>query len=533
MWKVIKIAGLVVGALGLFLMENKPESLRANICAWGIWDKCPGVIDSASIIVAMQIFFWVAIAAFALALIIPFIRRDFKKMEAFIGSPAKSTIPPEKPQAEADAPQQDLRIEHKFHADSGNAELVLHNTSPQHAQENVEVIFANFSIEGAPYTPIDVLSRLKARPRGTLQDTINAKDLKYYRFARVHPTQDERKYRISLWNVSEDAFSGKECIVKFRISTKQSPAKLVYLHLSVDDTGHLTVSDYERNKAKQSSTEYKPLNDAAPLVHYISLNEAARRAYEETEDTLVAGFAEMDLSNRGDKKVLSWYAWALVGKNRETPIFGKKPPSTIRRQIPADEFKRCSISDDARTLTRYFEKEPRFVELEVKETDFIERLKEIKTWNEAALQVNEPTISIQVVTETLKKIGGLTAVFSIRVSNDGPEHLEEKCLVQAEEHGIADMPDPFVLRTDGQIRNNRTGRFTLSPGQKKLVPILFQEPDRRNQFWFIGEDGTRYLFTDRSAEFLVVILGASVPTRNLVRLNVGKDWSISGEMENI
>ncbi len=255
---LFRISGLLLAGVGAFVVQNNPGELRNNICAWDFVGPCSDWFDSAAV---NQVVFLCLVAVscvFFLSLIIPLLAENYKQTVTEIARFA----PPKKPQVAASIPQQDLRIEHRFHADSGHAELVLRNTSSQHALENVEVTFANFSIEGEPYTPIDVLSRLKARARGALQDTINAKDQKYYRFARVQSTQDERRYRINLWNVGENIFSGKECVVKFRISTKQSPAKLVYLHLSVDNAGHLTVSDYKRNKPREKKDGTPPVTAA-------------------------------------------------------------------------------------------------------------------------------------------------------------------------------------------------------------------------------------------------------------------------------
>lgn len=315
--------------------------------------------------------------AFTLAIIFWF-RKLFTKGKA-------QFAPSKKPLAETGVPQQDLRIEHRFHGDSGHAELVLRNTSTQHALENVEVTFANFSIEGAPYTPIDVLSRLKARPRGTLQDTINAKDQKYYRFARVHPTQDERKYRISLWNVSEDAFSGKGCIVKFRISTKQSPAKLVYLRLSVDDTGHLTFSDYKRSKAKQSSTEYKPLNDAV-----MDAWERIRTLPEfDTQPSHSPEFASLrDYYEREPAKLPGIAAQIIFNSAvPPLPIEGVAPPRTAMEAIPHDKAAGYRFSDDAAEMFDIFDQDKpaeqrrRYTKLRVKRTDIERRVRAIEEEN--------------------------------------------------------------------------------------------------------------------------------------------------------
>ena len=86
-----------------------------------------------------------------------------------------------------------------------------------------------------------------------------------------------------------------------------------------------------------------------------------------------------------------------------------------------------------------------------------------------------PVILAELETD-IAPIGDFTPACAIRVRNTGPE-LKEKCLAQIENHGLKmQMPDPFVIRTEGQIRGNRTGRFTLSAEQPKLIPILFRVP---------------------------------------------------------
>ena len=144
--------------------------------------------------------------------------------------------------------------------------------------------------------------------------------------------------------------------------------------------------------------------------------------------------------------------------------------------------------------------------------------------------VAAPIILAELET-TVPRIGNFTPVCSIRITNTGPP-LENKCVVQVEKHGLKiHMPDPLVVRTEGQIRNDRTGPFSLRAGQPKLVPIFFRDPGRINEFRFIGEDKNHYSFIGDSAEFEVAIYGAEHPTRVSVRLNVGEDWKIHAEME--
>ncbi len=142
----------------------------------------------------------------------------------------------------------------------------------------------------------------------------------------------------------------------------------------------------------------------------------------------------------------------------------------------------------------------------------------------------KPIILAELET-TVSPIGDFTPACAIRITNTGPE-LEGKCLVQIEKHGLEiHMPDPLVIRTEGQIDGKRTGRFTLSIGQTKLVPILFRELAHINHFRFIGENGKHYLFAGDSAEFVVAIYGAATPTRVRIRLSVGEDWKVHSEIE--
>ncbi len=151
-------------------------------------------------------------------------------------------------------------------------------------------------------------------------------------------------------------------------------------------------------------------------------------------------------------------------------------------------------------------------------------------WRPVGKIFTRPIILAKLET-TVSPIGDFTPACAIRVTNTGPE-LEEKCLVQIEGHELKMlMPDPFVIRTEGQIRGNRTGRFTLATGQAKLVPILFRVPAHLGHFQFIGEDGKNYDFVGDSAEFVVAIYGADNPTKVRVRLSDGQDWKPNFEME--
>ena len=145
-------------------------------------------------------------------------------------------------------------------------------------------------------------------------------------------------------------------------------------------------------------------------------------------------------------------------------------------------------------------------------------------------EAKKPIILVELET-VVSPIVGFTPALAIRIKNTGPP-LNGKCLVHVENHGLkTHMPDPFVARTEGQIRRERTGSFTLRSGQPKLVPILFKLPGHINEFRFIGEDGKYYDFKGDEAEFNVGIYGAASPTKVHIHFNVGVDRKIHADMD--
>ena len=73
---------------------------------------------------------------------------------------------------------------------------------------------------------------------------------------------------------------------------------------------------------------------------------------------------------------------------------------------------------------------------------------------------------------------------AIKITNQGDE-IESKCAVYLEDHGMANLPDPFALRTENQIRRSDSGRFSLSKGQPKIIPILLSNV-AKNKFLYYG-----------------------------------------------
>ena len=139
-----------------------------------------------------------------------------------------------------------------------------------------------------------------------------------------------------------------------------------------------------------------------------------------------------------------------------------------------------------------------------------------------------PDVSVELVSNP-PYINDLLPVCAVRFTNDGPS-LEGKCLVKIERHGISGIPDPLPVRTEGQIRGKRTGRFTLSHGEPKYIPVVFRVPATVGRHMFIGEDGEQYVFTGSSV-FNVAIYGADTPTKAQIRFDVGDNGKRSVTME--
>ena len=83
---------------------------------------------------------------------------------------------------------------------------------------------------------------------------------------------------------------------------------------------------------------------------------------------------------------------------------------------------------------------------------------------------------------------------------------------------------PLVLRTDGQIRDSRKGRFTLSPNQPKSVPILFKNPTRKNEWFFFDDDGRFYFTPANHSKIVLGIYGGKFSGKALIDVLVGDDW---------
>lgn len=132
-----------------------------------------------------------------------------------------------------------------------------------------------------------------------------------------------------------------------------------------------------------------------PWLPLVTLGEAVDMAWRETQGTNVAAAAEAN-ERDGNGTVKTYYAIALVGSRTrlidDNPatfktehvthltVYGRRPPSRWLEVVPAREFAACSFSDDGNSITRYGEKQPRYIDLHVTKSELKNRISEIRQW---------------------------------------------------------------------------------------------------------------------------------------------------------
>lgn len=139
-------------------------------------------------------------------------------------------------------------------------------------------------------------------------------------------------------------------------------------------------------------------------------------------------------------------------------------------------------------------------------------------------------------------------VSSIKVKNRTGQNLKEQCLVTLLEMSCPwppTMPQDFVLRTESQILGRRSGRFNLSGGHKKTIPVLFRNKIRRDFLILMDENIDTLNVVDREKhkhkipmprtvlELVIETTGAVVPGRYLLTLTRGPDWTLHPELRQV
>ena len=108
---------------------------------------------------------------------------------------------------------------------------------------------------------------------------------------------------------------------------------------------------------------------------WLPLPQAMTRLYESTRGSIVASFAEGLTKTSED--LLQWYAyWATM---RGLPVYGKRPPSTVLEPIPEHELVNISFRDSGNVaFAPGTSDRPRYIDVSVKRSEFLRRLKSLK-----------------------------------------------------------------------------------------------------------------------------------------------------------
>jgi hypothetical protein len=108
---------------------------------------------------------------------------------------------------------------------------------------------------------------------------------------------------------------------------------------------------------------------------------------------------------------------------------------------------------------------------------------------------------------------------AVTVQNISALDLTEKCLVQIEQFSASrpiDMPMPFVLRPENQIREKRSGRFNLSAAQPKTIPIVVRETYSPNAWYLVDALERFHSIPEMPTKMVLGIYGGRKPARVLV-----------------
>lgn len=111
---------------------------------------------------------------------------------------------------------------------------------------------------------------------------------------------------------------------------------------------------------------------------FVPMPEAAARAYGELRVAKSSWAKAADFfAQQGvrDVKERIYIAGALSG---EIPIYGKHPPSSIYEIIDSDEFKRGSFEEDGATFHYDGERNPRYIEIAVKNDDLSKAIEQMR-----------------------------------------------------------------------------------------------------------------------------------------------------------
>ena len=79
MWKILKLVLAVAFAVGLFIMENSPNSVRDSVCAWIPAGDCPAWFKSNLLIAGLHLTLWALLAALVIPPVVGALVRNYHR----------------------------------------------------------------------------------------------------------------------------------------------------------------------------------------------------------------------------------------------------------------------------------------------------------------------------------------------------------------------------------------------------------------------------------------------------------------------
>lgn len=113
-----------------------------------------------------------------------------------------------------------------------------------------------------------------------------------------------------------------------------------------------------------------------PFCRVIPLTEAARIAYDVSQDTIAGGMARAS-NHIGEERLLSWFAHLIVG-DELIPLYGIRPLSQKFIRVPQEGAGVDQFSNDASSLVDSYNGKTTFKNLAIRKSDFQKRLAKIR-----------------------------------------------------------------------------------------------------------------------------------------------------------
>lgn len=107
--------------------------------------------------------------------------------------------------------------------------------------------------------------------------------------------------------------------------------------------------------------------DAYPIRRIIPFRDGVLRVMSSAEGTMLMSMYRSQTKDTPNR-LPAWFA-GYVARREEVILFGKEPFGSRFIEIPRDELRMCSFSEDCASLKRLEDEAPRYVDLHMKKAD--------------------------------------------------------------------------------------------------------------------------------------------------------------------